>query len=432
MSESAGRVIVIGAGYVGLVTAVGLAGLGRNVRLVETRPDRLEALRGGRSPIHEPGLQDGLAAALGSGRLTVADAADDQRGIVLVCVGTPIGDDGRSDLSQLRSALQGLADQPDGGAIVVIRSTLPIGGTRLAAEWSGVPTSRLFSNPEFLRQGSAVADFVRPSRIVIGRFADADPDALAEVEALYVGIEAQRCIVDVAAAEIVKNGANAFLALKLSFVNEISALSEETGADVDEVLAGITSDPRIGASYMRPSFGFGGSCLPKELMTLAVAGRDVGLPMHVTTAAAAANHAQQARFARRIEERLGGLTGRTIGLLGLAYKADTDDVRESPALRLAAYLLAGGAVVRAYDPAAGTNAMREVPRLVVVPSARDVFAGADAVIVGTEWPEFRAVPFEEMRSSMTRPLVFDGRRLLDAPALRAAGYDVVVLGDGRA
>lgn len=425
------QVTVVGAGYVGIVTAVGLADLGLHVRLVEIRADRVDALINGQSPIHEPGLQTRLDQVLASGRLTVDRLVGDNLGMVLVCVGTPIGDDGRSDLSQLRSALTSLSDKLRRDATLVIRSTLPIGGTRRAVEWTQLGSARTFTNPEFLRQGSAVADFARPSRIVVGRFPEADEAGLARVIALFRGIEAPRLVVDVTAAEIIKNGSNAFLALKLSFANEVAALCEEAGADVDEVLDGIKADPRIGGSYMRPSFGFGGSCLPKELLTLAVAGRDSGLPMHVTTAASEANHAQQARFAQRIASRLGGISGRTIGLLGLAYKADTDDVRESPALRLASALMAGGATVQAFDPAAGANAKQEVPGLVVVDQARGVFEGADGVVVGTEWPQFRNVPWVDVKASMNRPLLFDGRRILDADELRAVGYEVVVLGDGR-
>jgi UDPglucose 6-dehydrogenase len=431
MGMSGEAVTVVGAGYVGLVTAVGLAKLGHRVRLVETRPDRLEPLRAGRVPLHEAGLQAGLNDALADGRLVVSDAPSDVPGLALVCVGTPIGDDGRSDLRQLRSALAALHDRMGPEAILVIRSTLPVGGTRRAVEWAGVPTARIFTNPEFLRQGTAMADFERPTRLVIGRFADADPAAEAAVLGLFEGIDCPRFVVDVEAAEIIKNGANAFLALKLSFANEIAALCEEAGTDVDDVLAGITADPRIGATYMRPSFGFGGSCLPKELATLAVAGGDLGLPMHVTTAAATANRAQQRRFADQIAARLDGLDGRTVAILGLAFKADTDDVRESPALRLAAHLVDGGATVRGFDPAAGANALRELPALELADSPEAAVSGADAVVVGTEWPEFRDLPWLAWRSMMRRPLVFDGRRLLNAEILRSAGYEVLVLGDGR-
>jgi len=424
-------VTVIGAGYVGLVTAVGLALLGRHVHLVETGGMRLRALREGRIPIHEAGLQDAFDVAVAAGLLTIGDSPHTDRGIVLVCVGTPIGDDGASDLSQLHSALAAIGGRLAADAILVIRSTLPVGSTRQTVEAAGLTTARVFTNPEFLAQGTAVQDFAHPSRIIIGRFPDADPLALEAVLSLYASIDAPRLVVDIEAAEIIKNGANAFLALKLSFTNEISSLCEEAGADAGQVMAGIGADPRIGSTYMRPSFGFGGSCLPKELTTLAVAGRNLGLPMHVTTAASAANLAAQDRFADRVTAAVGGAQGRTIGLLGLAFKAGTDDIRDSPAVRLAERLIAEGALVRAYDPAAGANAAARVPALQVVDDPSLAVVAADAVVVATEWPEFRDLPWATWAASGRLPLIIDGRRLLDAAALRAAGCTVVQLGDGR-
>lgn len=424
-------VTIVGAGYVGLVTAVGLARLGHHVHLVERAGVRLQALRRGRIPIHEAGLQDGFDAAVSDGLLTVSDSLARDPGIVLVCVGTPIGDDGASDLGQLDGALAGLRGHLGPDDIVVIRSTMPVGGTRPAVEAAGLATARVFTNPEFLRQGTAVDDFSHPSRIVVGRFPDAEPRALEAVLGLFESIEAPRLVVDVEAAEIIKNGANAFLALKLSFTNEIASLCEEAGADVEEVLAGISADPRIGRTYMHPSFGFGGSCLPKELITLAVAGRAFGLPMHVTTAASAANLAAQDRFAERVDRAVGGAKGRTIALLGLAFKAGTDDIRDSPAIRLAERLIAEGATVRGYDPAAGPNAAAHVPALHVVDDPARAVDGADAIVIATEWPEFRDLPWAIWANGPDRPLVIDGRRLLDADALRAVGYSVVQLGDGR-
>jgi UDPglucose 6-dehydrogenase len=435
MPSHARSVTVVGAGYVGLVSAVGLAGLGHTVQLVETGQARLAALTAGRIPIHEADLQEEFDAVVAAGRLHVAGAIADDPGILLVCVGTPIDDLGASDLSQLDGALAAIRDRFGPDDILVIRSTLPVGGTRRSIEAAGLPTARVFTNPEFLRQGTAVADFAHPSRIVVGRFPDADPQALAAVVSLYDAIDAPRQVVDVEAAEIIKNGANAFLALKLSFTNEISSLCEEAGADVDEVLAGIGADPRIGRTYMQPSYGFGGSCLPKELTTLAVAGQTLGLPMYVTAAASAANLAAQERFAERIAGALGGAGGRKVALLGLAFKAGTDDTRDSPALRLAGWLLARGASVRAYDPAAAANAAARLPGLEIAESAEAAVRGADVVVIATEWPEFRDLPWatwaEAGGDGGAPRLIVDGRRLLDAPALRAAGYRVIQLGDGR-
>jgi UDPglucose 6-dehydrogenase len=426
------RALVVGAGYVGLVTAVGLAERGHRVHVVEIRDDRLEMLRRGFPPIHEAGLPEALTAVLGSGHLTVGREPDGPVDVALVCVGTPIGADGRSDLSQLRSALTSIASVVGGDVPLVVRSTLPPGSTQLAVEWSGVPTSRVFTNPEFLRQGTALADFRAPTRIVIGRFPDAHPAAQAVVEQLFAAFEAPRLVVDVAAAELIKNGANAFLALKLSFTNEMASLAEEYGTDVDDVLAGITLDPRIGSQYMRPSFGFGGSCLPKELQALATAGVSRGLRMHVTTAASEANAAQQARFAGRVVELLGGAEGRTVAILGLAFKAGTDDVRDSPAVAVAERLLAEGALVRGHDPAAAANAKTVLPGLELCHSAEEAVAGADVVLIGTEWPEYRALDWEALRDTMATPLVLDGRRLLDFDVMRSLGYRYEAVGRRRA
>jgi UDPglucose 6-dehydrogenase len=426
------RAVVIGGGYVGLITAVGLSELGHRVHLVEIRPDRLDRIRRGEAPIFEAGLPETLATVMADGRMTASDESPDDADVALICVGTPIGSDGRSHLSQLESALRAQAPKLRPGVPLVIRSTLPPGSTRLAVEWSGVPSSRVFTNPEFLRQGTALSDFRSPSRIVIGRFADADPAALAVVESLYEGIAAPRLIVDVAASELIKNGANAFLALKLSFANEIASLSEEYGTDVGDVLAGLSLDPRIGSQYMRPSFGFGGSCLPKELQALATAGGDRGLSMHVTQAASDANAAQQVRFAGRIATLLGGLEGRRIAILGLAFKAGTDDVRDSPAVALAARLIAGGAIVRAHDPQAAENAVMALPGLATAGSADEAMAAADAVVIATEWPEYRDLDWAAIRERLGAALVVDGRRLLDAAQMRRLGYRYETVGGLRA
>ncbi len=422
------QVTVIGAGYVGLITAVGLVELGHAVELVEVDPARLATLRAGRAPIHEAGLPESLEAALGAGSLALADRPTDRADAVLVCVGTPIGEDGRSDLSQLRGALAALEPLAASGTPIVIRSTLPPGSTRAAVAWAGSTTSHLLTNPEFLRQGTALEDFRNPTRIVVGRFEDADPAAVALVVDLYDRLTAPILIVDVAAAELIKNGANAFLALKLSFTNEISTMAEEYGTDAADVMRGIGLDPRIGTTYMRPSFGFGGSCLPKELRALAVAGQDRGLGMHVTVAASEANAAQQHRFADRIADALGGLAGMHIGLLGLAFKAGTDDVRDSPAVALAERLLAGGATVRAYDPEAAANARRRIPELDTVDSPEAAIRDADVVVIATEWPEFAALDWEALRPLVRGALVVDGRRLLDPARVRAAGFRYEAVG----
>lgn len=421
-------VAVVGAGYVGAVTAVGLASLGHRVLLIEREKQRLAALRAGHAPMFEAGLGEGIRHGAAQGLLRFESTLTTEvPHIVFVCVGTPIDEAGQSDLSQVVEALAALAAQP-GDHTVVIRSTLPIGASRMLAESGLVDTHRTFTNPEFLRQGSALQDFLHPLRVVIGRYADGDEHRLAEVLALFDPLPGARFVVDVAESELIKNGANAFLALRLSFVNELAVLAEEYGGDIDRVLTAIAVDPRIGSSYMRPSFGFGGSCLPKELKTLAAAGHARGLAMHVTAAASEANHAHMMRFAARIERVLGGLDGRRIGLLGLAFKAGTDDTRASPALWLAHTLLARGADVRAYDPVAKPNGADLAPALALASSIDEALAGADAAVVATEWPVFRDYDWSRAAQLLRRPLVVDGRRVLDRSAIEAAGLRYVAFG----
>jgi UDPglucose 6-dehydrogenase len=424
------RIAVIGAGYVGLTTAVGLVERGHDVVLVERDEGRLAQLRVGTIPVFEPGLQEAFTEAVTAERLSVAGSPPTDARVSAICVGTPIGQDGRSDLGQLKSALGDLKPVLGQDSVVLIRSTLPVGSARHLSDWLGFRRERIFANPEFLRQGSALADMRHPARIVVGHYPDPDQDAMEIVNEVVVIPEVPMFFVDMAASELIKNGANAFLALKLSFTNELASLCEEVGADVGDVLGALAADPRIGVNYLRPSFGFGGSCLPKELQTLAVAGQSVGLTMHVTTAASLANLASQNRFVDRIAQFVSGLDGRRIGLLGLAFKAETDDIRGSPALHVAGSLLAAGADVRAFDPAAMPNATRELHGLRTVESAEATFDGADAVVVGTEWPAFRDLAFAELRDRMASARIADGRRLLEVAKLRSLGFDVIQVGLG--
>lgn len=415
------KITVIGAGYVGLVTGVSLATSGRHdITFVENNPERIRELSDGRMPIEEPGLADAFAAH--RGRITVVGSMDQAEApeLVFVCVATPIGEGGESDLSQITSALEGLRGHQ--GLDVSIRSTLPPGfSERLPALLGRQDGQRISTNPEFLRQGAAMADFAAPSRIVVGRFAETLDAHLALIEDVYAHVDAPRIAVSVAAAELIKNAANAFLALKLSFVNEVAALSEGYGVEVEEVLAGIALDPRIGSTYMRPGLGFGGSCLPKELQVVDVAGRRRGLAMHIARAASQVNLEQQDRFAHRV---LGELppTGARVGLLGLSFKADTDDLRGSPAIHVARRLTQSGHHVIAFDPAVRPErAVSAVPGIEVAAGVDEVFDGADAVVLATEWAEFGRLDLPRLAARMRTRLLFDGRGMIEAAAAVEAG-----------
>jgi UDPglucose 6-dehydrogenase len=417
-------IAVVGAGYVGLVSAVGLAQLGHTIELVETDPERLVDLRNGRVPFNEPGLQEAFEPVLASGDITVLDRTSRATSeIILICVGTPIDDRGHADVSAVESVLSeigALERQP----ITVVRSTTPVGTCqRLLRDGQVIDESRFFAVPEFLAQGTALRDFGSPHRVVIGSTASADRAALAALVEVFGFHGAPVRLVTLEEAELIKNGANAYLALKISFANELAGLAERAGADIGPVLETIGLDPRIGSTYMRASLGFGGSCLPKELQTIALSGLERGLPMHVTAAATEANLAQQRLFAERIDATLGGVAGRSIALLGLAFKAGTDDIRYSPAVGLARWLVGQGARVQAYDPAAATRAARAVPELVVHDTALDALDGAEVAIIATEWPEFESLDWARARTIMAIPLVIDGRRLLDPVAMRKLGFD---------
>lgn len=416
-------IAVVGAGYVGLVSAVGLAGMGHAIELVETDPERLAALRKGHVPFTEFGVQDALTAAIASGHLTVLDRASHTSSeIVLICVGTPIDDRGHADMRAVEAVLAELKSL-ETQSITVVRSTMPVGTSqRLLRDGHVIDQSRFFTVPEFLRQGSALKDFASPNRVVIGRSPSPDPTAEAAVLEVFGSFGAPVRLVTLEEAELIKNGANAFLALKISFANELAGLAERSGADVGPVLEGIGLDPRIGSAYMRPSFGFGGSCLPKELQTIAMSGLERGLEMHVTSAATEANLAHQRLFAERVDVTVGGVAGRSIAILGLAFKAGTDDIRSSPAVGLADWLLARDAVVHGYDPAAGSRASRALPGLIIHDTAIGALAGADAAVIATEWPEFKDLDWASARSMMATPLVIDGRRLLDPATMHDLGF----------
>ena len=424
------RIAVIGAGYVGLVTGTCLASQRHLVTLLETSPERLDALRDGRVPIHEPGLQDLFAQGFANGSVRVTDdprIAFDDAELVMVCVGTPLHVDGEADLAQVERACLTIREHAPSG-VVVIRSTMPVGTTGQIREWlQRDDLSEIVTNPEFLRQGSAINDFLHPMRVVVGTHDGRTSPAADRVASLYAEFEAEVIITDHNSAEMIKNAANAFLATKLSFINEVADLCEAYDADIEQVIHGIGLDPRIGSQYLRPGIGFGGSCLPKELGNMVRMGRRRGLTMPTLAGAAETNDSRASRVADRIEDLLGSFHEKRVALLGLAFKPDTDDLRYSPALALGATLSQRGARVVAHDPAASADATTDYPMDRAL-NAEEAIQGADLVILATEWREYADLPWAELVHGVRRPVIYDGRHGLDSEMLRGAGWRVINVG----
>lgn len=421
---------VIGAGYVGLVTAVGLASVGHSVSVLEIAPRRLAALKLGEVPFHEPGLQELLSKTIADGSLEPTGEATEAlagAAFVMICVGTPLSADGAADLSQVRSACEAIAACAP-NATVVVRSTLPLGSTAELAGWLGRPNlDSVVTNPEFLRQGSAVHDFLRPTRIVIGSDGGRETTAVQEVKDLYRSFDAPLMVTDFASSEVIKNAANAFLATKLSFINEVADLCEAYGANVQDVVSGMGLDPRIGDSYLSPGIGFGGSCLPKELANIVRLGGARDLAMPLMRGAARTNEERPVQIARRLDELADGLRGRRVAVLGLTFKPHTDDTRYSPSLALIRQLLELGADVVAHDPVLPLDA-ETVPAVQRAVDPKSAIADADLVVLATEWPMYQELDWSGLSGTARRRLIFDGRGALDREMLESAGWVVAAVG----
>ena len=422
---------VIGVGYVGLVTAACLAELGHRVVCRDIAPERVELLRRGEVPIHEPGVPE-LLQRNGerlSFTLDMEDVFAEAR-IAIVCVDTPPTPSGDADLSRVEAVIDALPASAE-GAILVMKSTVPVGtGQRVRAELDarGRTDVGYVSNPEFLREGSAVADFRQPDRVVVGGDRADDVERVAR---LYQDLDAPILRTDVASAEMVKLASNAFLATKISFINEIANVCERVGADVEEVARGMGLDQRIGSSFLRPGIGYGGSCFPKDVTALKQMAGNTGYSFQLLASVIEVNELQKRRVIGKLQDHLGPLRDRRIALLGLAFKPHTDDMREASSIVLAARLVAEGALVTAYDPVAADRARGILPDAVAIAgSLREAVAGADAAVIVTEWPEFHAVLDDEVRAAMANPLIVDGRNLLDPTEAVAAGFAYVPIGRG--
>jgi UDPglucose 6-dehydrogenase len=420
-------IAVIGTGYVGLVTAAGFAELGNEVWCVDVDADKIERLRSGEVPIYEPGLAESIAASRGRLHFStgLSDALEHAR-LLFVAVGTPPTYSGDADLSSVNAVV---AEMPASDQhALVMKSTVPVGtgaAIRRVLAQQAKGDFAYVSCPEFLKEGSALEDFRRPDRVVIGDDGNWAGDAVVE---LYAPLDAPVVRTDVASAEMVKLAANAFLATKISFINEIANVCEETGADVLEVARGMGLDQRIGKHFLRPGVGFGGSCFPKDVSALKQLAGNSGYHFQLLTAVIEVNELQKRRVVGKLQKHLGSLVGKRITLLGLAFKAHTDDMREASSLVLSARLQADGAHVYAYDPIAEREARKLMTGVEFSPSALEAVRGADACILVTEWPEFAELDWDEVASLMSGRLVIDGRNFLDPEAVRSAGLSYEGIG----
>jgi UDPglucose 6-dehydrogenase len=420
---------VVGTGYVGLVVGACLAENGNSVICVDNDAAKIEALRGGEIPIYEPGLEEMIPRNVAEERLrfgTDLESAVRESEILFIAVGTPQDEDGGADLTHVLAVAEAIGRAMNGPKVIVTKSTVPVGTVRRVRETVAAVTRHPFSvvsNPEFLKEGAAVDDFLKPDRVVIG--VD-DPKAEALMRELYepfVRTGNPILVMDPASAELTKYAANAMLATRISFMNEIANLCDRVGADVRSVRLGMGADSRIGSSFLFPGVGYGGSCFPKDVKALVKMGEEAGSPLHVASAVDTANDAQKAVLVPRIEAHLSGLAGKVIAVWGLAFKPRTDDIREAPALVLIEELLRRGASVRAYDPKAMGQARRVLrDRVRLCSKSYEAVEGADALVVVTEWAEFREPDFPRIKSLMRRPAVFDGRNVYNPQALRELGF----------
>jgi UDPglucose 6-dehydrogenase len=428
------NISVIGTGYVGLVTGACFAEFGIHVTCVDNVAAKVERLEAGEIPIFEPGLEEIVRRNVQSGRLsftTDAERAVQNSLVIFIAVPTPQSSDGSTDLSYVDQVARTIGAHLDGYKVVVTKSTVPVKTAERvkriiaeAAAAAGNADARfsVASNPEFLREGSAVEDFLRPDRVVVGA---EDPEAIAILRDLYKPlnlIEIPFVITNVATAELIKYASNAFLATKISFINEISALCEATGADVHDVSRAMGLDGRIGRKFLHPGPGYGGSCFPKDTLSLVQFSREFGVEQRIVSATVAANDATRARMVAKVEKMTGGVAGKTLGVLGLSFKPNTDDVRESPAIWVIKELQKRGAHVRCFDPQAMETAARELEGVTFCADAYDTAKGCDALLFLTEWNQFRKLDLALLKERLRQPVIVDMRNVCEPAEMKRLGF----------
>lgn len=439
------KITLVGSGYVGLVTGACLAEMGNHVVCLDVDAGKIALLQGGGVPIHEPGLEPLIQRNAAAGRLqftTDTDAAVLHGTVIFIAVGTPPGEDGSADLRYVTQAARSIGQRMTDYKLIVDKSTVPVGTgdaveatVRAALAERGVDVAfSVVSNPEFLKEGAAIEDFMKPDRVVVG---SDDERAIHLMRALYAPFIRNRdrlLVMDRRSAELTKYAANAMLATRISFMNELANLAERIGADIELVRQGIGSDPRIGTQFLYPGCGYGGSCFPKDVKALMHTGQQSGLQLRVLGAVEAANERQKSVLVDKVVARFGtDLTGRRFALWGLAFKPGTDDMREAPSIAVIQGLTGRGASVAAFDPVAMAEARRhlaDVKLLDYAPSSDAALAGADALIIVTEWKEFRSPDFDGMKTALKQPVIFDGRNLFEPALVREMGLEYHGIGRG--
>lgn len=428
------NIAVIGTGYVGLVTGTCFADLGNKVTCVDIDPRKIEILKGGGTPIYEPGLEEVIRRNVAAGRLFFTTAYEEALAdaeFVFIAVGTPSGVDGEADLQYVRMAAESIAKTMDHPLIIINKSTVPVGTGDWVADIIRKHQPQpidfaVVSCPEFLREGSALADFMNPDRVVLGSL---DREAAEKVAQLHLPLRAPIVLTDLRTAEMIKYASNAFLATRISFINEIANICEKLGADVKEVAAGMGYDKRIGRAFLDAGVGFGGSCFPKDVKALEYMGLLHGAHPALLRAVMDINRDQRRLVVHKLRDLLGTLQGKRIGMLGLAFKPNTDDMRDAPSVEIAHMLLREGAEVVAYDPVAMPVAARVAPEIKLAGSPYAVAEGADAIVLVTEWNEFKHLDLPRLRSLMRTPVFIDGRNVYEPQTMWEAGF--VYRGIGR-
>ncbi len=439
------KITIFGSGYVGLVSGACLADAGNQVVCVDVDPRKIDMLKRGELPIHEPGLDAMVKRNFEAGRLRFT--TDAREGVMhglfqLIAVGTPPDEDGSADLRYVLAVARTIGEHMVDYKVVITKSTVPVGtadkvrdavAESLAIRQASVEYDTV-SNPEFLKEGAAIADFMKPDRVVIGTDSPRAADLLRSLYEPFTRNHDRMIVMDVRSAELTKYAANAMLATKISFMNELANLAERFGADIEAVRRGMGSDPRIGYAFIYPGVGYGGSCFPKDVQALHRSAADVGYEANILAAVERVNDAQKHFLFKKMQAHFASLHGKTIALWGLAFKPNTDDMREAPSRVLMEALWAAGAVVRAYDPVAMPECLRIYGNrrdLILCSASREALIGADALAIVTEWQEFRSPDFSFLQETLRFPVIFDGRNLYDPAALRAAGFSYYGVGRGK-